>query len=55
MACAKHFPNHGDTKVDSHIEFPKIYKDYDELADEIIPFIAAINCGVKSIMVGHLF
>lgn len=55
IACAKHFPGHGDTSVDSHIELPIINKTEDELAEpELTPFINAINCGVKSIMAAHI-
>lgn len=48
LACAKHYPGHGDTRVDSHIALP--VTDRYELA----PFRAAIAAGVASIMVGHL-
>jgi beta-N-acetylhexosaminidase len=55
MACAKHFPGHGDTNVDSHMSLPIINKSKEELESlEIKPFISAINQGVKSVMVAHL-
>ncbi len=55
LSCAKHFPGHGDTDVDSHIGVPILNKTYDSFKNlELIPFEAAIRIGVKSIMVGHL-
>ncbi|HET6399915.1 MAG TPA: glycoside hydrolase family 3 N-terminal domain-containing protein [Candidatus Kapabacteria bacterium] len=54
-ATGKHFPGHGDTSVDSHIELPFIDKDWDEFnALELPPFKALIEAGVYSIMSGHL-
>lgn len=55
MACAKHFPGHGDTAVDSHIEIPTLAKSLDEMThNELMPFYLAITQEVASIMVGHL-
>lgn len=55
LACAKHFPGHGDTKSDSHLELPTLNKSLLELQNmEIIPFKNSINNDVKSIMIGHL-
>ncbi len=54
-ACAKHFPGHGDTATDSHIELPVIRKSREELIScDLFPFLEAIRAGVKSIMIGHL-
>ncbi|GAA2498387.1 glycoside hydrolase family 3 protein [Winogradskya humida] len=54
-ACAKHFPGHGDTAVDSHHDVPVIGHDRARLDDiELVPFKAAIAAGVRSIMTGHL-
>ncbi|MFI5937200.1 glycoside hydrolase family 3 protein [Actinoplanes sp. NPDC051494] len=54
-ACAKHFPGHGDTAVDSHHDVPVIGHDRARLSDvELVPFRAAIAAGVRSIMTGHL-
>src|SRR4051812_31909003 len=54
-ACAKHFPGHGDTSVDSHHAVPLIDRDRAELnACELLPFRAAIAAGVRSVMTGHL-
>ncbi|ETK35731.1 glycoside hydrolase family 3 protein [Microbispora sp. ATCC PTA-5024] len=54
-ACAKHFPGHGDTAVDSHHGVPRVAAGREELAEvELWPFRAAIAEGVRSIMTGHL-
>jgi beta-N-acetylhexosaminidase len=54
-ACAKHFPGHGDTAVDSHHAVPLIDRDRAALeACELIPFRAAIRAGVRAVMTGHL-
>ncbi|WP_067502883.1 glycoside hydrolase family 3 protein [Actinoplanes sp. TFC3] len=54
-ACAKHFPGHGDTAVDSHHDVPVIGHDRARLEEvELVPFKAAIAAGVRSIMTGHL-
>src|SRR3984893_8800740 len=55
LATAKHFPGHGDTASDSHIDLPVIQADRDRLEHlELVPFRAAIAAGVSSIMTGHL-
>lgn len=55
ISCAKHFPGHGDTAVDSHISLPVISKSIGELnAVELVPFIEAIKSNVSSIMMGHI-
>jgi beta-N-acetylhexosaminidase len=55
IACAKHFPGHGDTSVDSHLSLPVLNKSKEELFSlELKPFINAINNGVRSIMISHL-
>jgi len=55
IACAKHFPGHGDTAVDSHYDLPLLLhsrKRIDSL--ELMPFKTIIETGVKSIMSAHL-
>ena len=55
LSCAKHFPGHGDTDIDSHISMPVISKSLDELMQQdIFPFKEAVRMGVSSIMTGHL-
>lgn len=56
MACAKHFPGHGDVAVDSHLDLPIINKSIPQLDTmEIMPFRTLINAGVGSVMTAHLF
>ncbi|GAB2462561.1 glycoside hydrolase family 3 protein [Streptosporangium sandarakinum] len=54
-ACAKHFPGHGDTSVDSHHGLPIVGADADELREVALPpFRAAVAEGVRAVMTGHL-
>jgi beta-glucosidase-like glycosyl hydrolase len=55
LATAKHFPGHGDTHIDSHRSLPILGVDRARLDQvELLPFRAAIDAGVRSIMIGHL-
>mgnify|MGYP000017331300 CR=1 FL=1 len=55
MACAKHFPGHGDTDVDSHLDLPVINHSRARLDSvELMPFRSMIQQGIGSIMVAHL-
>jgi len=55
IACAKHFPGHGDTVVDSHVGLPVVNHDIQRLnAVELFPFKKLINGGVKAIMSAHI-
>jgi beta-glucosidase-like glycosyl hydrolase len=55
MACAKHFPGHGDTDVDSHKELPVVNKSLAQLDTlELYPFRQMIAAGIQSMMVAHL-
>ncbi|MEZ4986499.1 MAG: glycoside hydrolase family 3 N-terminal domain-containing protein, partial [Saprospiraceae bacterium] len=55
LACAKHFPGHGDTDVDSHLDLPVISHDWERLDSiELYPFRALVHQGVGSMMVAHL-
>ncbi|MFI1254151.1 glycoside hydrolase family 3 protein [Streptomyces netropsis] len=54
-ACAKHFPGHGDTAVDSHHDMPRIDADLTTLyARELVPFRAAVAAGTKAVMSAHI-
>lgn len=53
-ACAKHFPGHGDTREDSHLELPTVSRDADEMAAALLPFRAAIDAGARAIMTAHI-
>lgn len=55
MACAKHFPGHGDVDVDSHYELPVIKKNMGQLDSmELVPFKAVFDAGIGSVMIAHL-
>ena len=55
MACAKHFPGHGDTEVDSHHDLPVINKSIDNLDSlELYPFKQLFKAKVGSVMIAHL-
>lgn len=55
IPVVKHFPGHGDTSVDSHLELPQIDKSLEALHElELIPFIDAIDEGADVVMVAHI-
>ncbi|HEU0110312.1 MAG TPA: glycoside hydrolase family 3 N-terminal domain-containing protein, partial [Flavisolibacter sp.] len=55
MACAKHFPGHGDVDVDSHYDLPVISKSMGQLDSlELYPFKELFKNGVGSVMIAHL-
>ncbi|MEY4354812.1 MAG: hypothetical protein RLZZ609_3053 [Cyanobacteriota bacterium] len=55
LACAKHFPGHGDTAEDSHLDLPVLPHSRERLeAIELPPFRRAITAGVASVMTAHL-
>jgi beta-N-acetylhexosaminidase len=55
-ACGKHFPGHGDTSADSHLELPLVEHPPERLrAVEFEPFRAAVAADVATIMTAHVF
>ncbi len=54
-ACGKHFPGHGDTATDSHLELPVVEHPPERLREvEFVPFRAAIEANVAFIMTAHV-
>jgi len=55
IPCGKHFPGHGDTDKDSHLELPTVSKTLDELkAVELPPFAQACRNQIESLMTAHV-
>ncbi|HEX2187252.1 MAG TPA: glycoside hydrolase family 3 N-terminal domain-containing protein [Longimicrobiaceae bacterium] len=55
LTVAKHFPGHGDTEADSHIELPTIAADRARLDTvELVPFRAAVEAGLDGMMIAHI-
>jgi|SRR5579862_4402408 len=55
IPCGKHFPGHGDTERDSHLELPIVRRSREELERiELLPFRAAIAAGVPMLMTAHV-
>lgn len=55
LACGKHFPGHGDTKKDSHVDLPVVKRSKEQLdAVELPPFRAASHGGVAAMMTAHV-
>ena len=55
IACAKHFPGHGDTDIDSHYGLPVVNRSEEELeANEFVPFRMAVKQGIDMIMTAHI-
>ena len=55
IGCAKHFPGHGDTDVDSHFALPSVARSLQEIeAAELIPFRSLIESGIGCIMTAHI-
>jgi beta-N-acetylhexosaminidase len=56
IATAKHFPGHGDTELDSHLELPTVKADRKRLEEvELYPFKKAVEAGVQAIMTTHIY
>jgi beta-N-acetylhexosaminidase len=55
VPCVKHFPGHGDTRTDSHLELPVVDKSREQLmACELVPFQGAARAELPMVMTGHL-
>ena len=54
LSCAKHFPGHGRTVGDSHVERPSVGAAREALDDDLAPFRASIQAGVDSLMTAHV-
>lgn len=55
ISCVKHFPGHGDTDKDSHMELPVVSHSVAEFeSKDFLPFKSAIDAGTRSVMVAHL-
>ncbi|WP_099156620.1 beta-N-acetylhexosaminidase [Virgibacillus ndiopensis] len=55
ISVVKHFPGHGDTSVDSHLQLPKVNKSLAELKSlELKPFAYAIKNGADVVMIAHI-
>jgi beta-N-acetylhexosaminidase len=55
IACGKHFPGHGDTDKDSHLDLPLVDRSLDELRQvELPPFVQACGNGIESLMTAHV-
>jgi beta-glucosidase-like glycosyl hydrolase len=54
LCCAKHFPGHGRTRGDSHVERTSVDSDRESLAADLLPFRAAVDAGVDSVMTAHV-
>lgn len=55
MGSVKHFPGHGDTSVDSHLDLPTVEKELPDLEQcELLPFQRAVQAGVEIVMTAHV-
>ena len=56
LAAIKHFPGHGDTNTDSHLDLPEVSHDLKRLNEvELAPFKVLMDKGIGGVMVAHLY
>ena len=56
LAAIKHFPGHGDTNTDSHLDLPEVSHDLERLNEvELAPFKALMDKGIGGVMIAHLY
>lgn len=55
ISCGKHFPGHGDTDLDSHLDLPRLHHDMQRIREvELIPFARAVDAGLPMLMTAHV-
>jgi beta-glucosidase-like glycosyl hydrolase len=54
LPCVKHFPGHGRTLADSHVALPVVHDVREDLADDLVPFTAAVSADIPSLMTAHV-
>lgn len=55
LTCLKHFPGHGPSRVDSHLELPVLGATLDQLRErDIPPFSSGVAAGAETVMIGHI-
>jgi len=55
LTSIKHFPGHGDTDTDSHLELPRVNNTYKHIkAIDFVPFVEGIDAGASTVMIAHL-
>ena len=54
LSCVKHFPGHGRTTSDSHLVLPTVRASESSLVEDLVPFAAAVEAGVPTVMTAHV-
>ncbi|MEK6775663.1 MAG: beta-N-acetylhexosaminidase [bacterium] len=55
IACGKHFPGHGDTSLDSHLDLPSVHHNEERIRSlEMLPFQRALLSGMETVMTAHV-
>lgn len=56
LACLKHFPGHGESERDSHLELPVILKSREDIVNsDLVPYRSLIKRGIDSVMISHIY